>query len=201
MTQDANRKLATRSYNPDPLSALREPTRFRASSGIAPSPSRPPRDLEVFAVNEHTVVGAMGNLMFGLTRGQCSSSVLKQRRAQHERMRTRYPSGYVYMNIIASGACMPNAETRKNITELTQEFAPHFLLHLLILEGSGVWHSSMCLIARTMALSMPTAPSANFFVGVEPALRWSDAKLRHRVQFESLAFSRELAILRSKLGW
>jgi hypothetical protein len=150
---------------------------------------------------ETSVMGVLDNLLFALTCGQSVPSTLAERRSYHADMVARFPGGYVFMSIIAPGSSMPNGETRSNSVVIMKEFSQHFLAYPMVMEGDGVWLSSMRMVARTMMITMPAEHPRKIFGTAVEAVGWAQQEVGPRATFSPTVFTAEFGSLRETLGW
>ena len=88
-------------------------------------------------------------------------------------MAERYPEGYVYMVVVTPGTPMAPPEVREGIKRLTHQHEDHIRAMALVIEGDGIWASSMRMLANTLMLMVPVKSSPRRLLGnVQEAMRW-----------------------------
>ena len=50
-------------------------------------------------------------------------------------MREAHPEGFYFVNVVAAGSSMPDAQTRAHSLQLTREFGDHIRAHAIVLEA------------------------------------------------------------------
>lgn len=143
--------------------------------------SIPPRaKLEVVYRDKLVSVARFGNVIIAATGsphdtsrpGNASHPDLEASRALHLRLRDEYPEGFAKLIITPGGSRMLGNEEREHVNRLTREFAHSTLAIALVLEGQGVWFSSMRVVVKAMMLALPSQFPQQTFARVSEAAAW-----------------------------
>lgn len=142
-----------------------------------------PGNIEVFHEDAYTVQGRVGNLLIGVTRQ--TGGGMANAAANHRRMLELYPHGFAYLAVAEGGLSMPSPETRKKMQQIAAQFGPHYLCHAVVLEGDGLWLSSMRMVASTMMVAVPKEHTKRVFANAGEAIQWAHGEAGTRAQFDT----------------
>lgn len=151
---------------------------------------------EVVCSDRRMLLGCCGSLGFYMKRGQNEGGNYEEARRLHQTLSDRCPDGYVFLNVVTSGTGMPSDEARATAAKITSEFEKNFRAQALVLEGKGLWLSSMRMIGKAMLMTMPRSYPVQFFGDVGEAVPWLHQTLAGEANFDPLLLLKDLEVAR-----
>ena len=165
---------------------------------IAQSAPQLPPNVEVFHEGEGTVQGRVGNLLVGVTRQ--TGGGMENAAANHQRMLELYPAGFAYLAVAAGGLSMPSPEIRQKMQQTAARFGQHYLCHAVVLEGEGLWLSSMRMVASTMMVAVPKDHARRIFATARDATRWAHTESGREAHFDVAEANAAIEDFKARLG-
>ena len=156
--------------------------------------------LEVSYDNGTSVVGRFGNVVFSLTTGRGESAGYEAGEAMMARVDEEYADGWCMLVAAAAGAGMPTSEGRARSQATTARYADRLRGMAIVLEGDGLWMSSMRMVSQTMMMALASRQGfpKQIFGTLAEASSWLETSAGSAAHFEADALREAIESARTR---